>query len=280
MVRALPLSFDRLVATAPLSSRALQFAMRFGHPTHDCFSVALAEDASAPLVTDDQRMLDLAKQAGLGKLAKALAAFERRSKSFGAAVAPTRIRGDHRSHPGKTCPGHGVTMDILHAVKGRRSIRRFKNTPLPPHLLPTLEESLLAAPSAGNLQSRRFYFVFRDETRGRIAKAAYHQDFIREAPLAVVCCANLNIGRHYGERGRSLYCLQDVAASVQNLMLVAYSLGLGTVWVGAFDEKEVAKILSLPESIRPVAIVPVGYPDEDPSTPERIGRDQAVFYLR
>jgi len=80
MVRALPLSFDRLVATAPLSSSALQLALRFNHPTYDCFYIALAEDASAPLITDDQRVIDLAKKAGLGKLVKALGAFERRSK--------------------------------------------------------------------------------------------------------------------------------------------------------------------------------------------------------
>lgn len=80
MVQALPLSFDRLVATAPLSPRALQLSLRFGHPTYDCFYIALVEDASAPLVTDDQRVIELAKKAGLGKLVKALAAFERRSK--------------------------------------------------------------------------------------------------------------------------------------------------------------------------------------------------------
>lgn len=80
MLQALPLSFDRLVPTAPLSSRALQLALRFGHPAYDCFYLALAEDAAAPLVTDDQRVIDLARRARLGKLVKALAAFERRSK--------------------------------------------------------------------------------------------------------------------------------------------------------------------------------------------------------
>jgi nitroreductase len=171
-------------------------------------------------------------------------------------------------------------MDVLEAVKGRRSIRRFKNIPIPASLLSTLEDSLLEAPSAGNLQSRRFYFVFRGDTGRRIARAAYHQDFIQEAPLAVVCCANLKIATHYGERGRSLYCLQDVAVSIENLMLVAYSLGLGTVWVGAFDEKEVSKILNLPDHIRPVAIVPVGYPDENPPSPGRVGREHAISHIR
>lgn len=80
MVHALPLTFDRLVPTAPLSSRALDLAMRFEHPAYDCFYVALAEDASAPLVTDDARVIELARKAGLGKLVKALSAFERRPK--------------------------------------------------------------------------------------------------------------------------------------------------------------------------------------------------------
>jgi nitroreductase len=170
-------------------------------------------------------------------------------------------------------------LEILDAIRGRRSIRRFKGGALPPHVLATLEESLLAAPSAGNLQSRRFHFVSRPEALRRIAAAAYGQDFIAQAPLAVVCSADLSIARRYGERGRTLYCLQDVAASVQNLMLAAYSLGLGTVWVGAFDEREVASILGLPASLRPVAVVPVGYPDEAPPPPERIDRDKAITRL-
>lgn len=171
-------------------------------------------------------------------------------------------------------------MDIQDAVKGRRSIRRFRRKPIPEHLLEAIEESLREAPSAGNLQSRRFYFVFRDETREQLADAAYGQEFIAEAPLAVVCCADLKLAKPYGERGRSLYCLQDVAASIQNLMLVAYSLGLGTVWVGAFNEKEASKILTLPDHLRPVAIIPVGYPAESPSRPAKVPREESIVYLR
>lgn len=171
-------------------------------------------------------------------------------------------------------------MEILDAVRGRRSIRRFRRTPIPAQFLRTLEDSLLEAPSAGNLQSRKFHFVHRDEIRRRLVEAAYGQDFIAEAPLAVVCCADLSIERQYGERGRSLYCLQDVAASVQNLMLVAYSLGLGTVWVGAFDETKVSRILNLPDTLRPVAIVPVGYPDESPGRPWKTPREKTIIHLR
>lgn len=80
MVRALPSSFDRLAPTAPLSERALELAQRFDHPAYDCFYVALAESESAVLVTDDDKLIRLGKQARLGKWMKALATFESRSK--------------------------------------------------------------------------------------------------------------------------------------------------------------------------------------------------------
>lgn len=80
MVRALPLSFDRLAATAPLSERALELARRFDHPAYDCFYLVLAESESAVLVTDDDQLIRLGKQARLGKWMKSLATFEARSK--------------------------------------------------------------------------------------------------------------------------------------------------------------------------------------------------------
>lgn len=171
-------------------------------------------------------------------------------------------------------------MDVLEAIKVRRTVRRFKGAEIPENYLPVLEDALLSAPSAGNLQSRHFYFVFRNDLKEKLADAAYGQDFVRNAPLAVVCCADLRIGRHYGERGISLYVLQDVAASVQNLMLAARSLRLGTAWVGAFDENRVSETLGLPAYRRPVAIVPVGFPDEHPRPPERTRKEDAITYLR
>lgn len=170
-------------------------------------------------------------------------------------------------------------MEVMDAARRRRSVRRFFTRDIPEKFLPLLEESLLCAPSAGNLQSRHFHFVFRDDVKRRLAEAAFGQDFVLEAPLDVVCCADLDIRRHYGDRGVSLYCLQDVAASVQNLMLVATSLGLGTVWVGAFDERKVSAAMNLPVHLRPVAIVPVGFPAESPAAPERIRREQAITYV-
>lgn len=171
-------------------------------------------------------------------------------------------------------------MQVLQAVIKRRSIRKFEKKMIPEDLIPHLEESLIWAPSAGNLQSRRFYFIYRDDLKGKLARAAYDQDCVLLAPLVVVCCADQRIELHYGGRGSSLYSLQDVAASVQNLMLVAYSLGLGSVWVGAFREGDVYTILDLPDHLRPIAMVPVGYPAEEPYPPSRVKKENAITHVR
>ncbi|MGZ7118893.1 MAG: nitroreductase family protein, partial [Methanobacterium sp.] len=91
-----------------------------------------------------------------------------------------------------------------------------------------------------------------------------------KTPVLIVICANkANSGARYGERGRDLYCIQDAACATMNMMLRAYDLGLGSAWVGAFKEEDVAEALQLPQHIRPVALIPIGYPDEDPEAPPR-----------
>jgi nitroreductase len=170
-------------------------------------------------------------------------------------------------------------MTVLQVIKERRSIRRFHGTPIPREVIDQLIEALLWAPSAGNLQSRLFYFIFNKEVKEKLVGPAWGQSFIAEAPLAIVCCADLRIGKYYGSRGKELYALQDVAASIENLMLVAHELGLATVWVGAFDEDGVIGVLKLPSHLRPVAIVPVGPPAEHPTAPKRVDKEKAVVII-
>jgi nitroreductase len=167
-------------------------------------------------------------------------------------------------------------MNILDAVKKRRSIREFLPKEIPKPLLEDLKESLIWAPSAGNLQARKFFFVFDKTIKQRLAVAALNQNFIAKAPLSIVACTDASIRIHYGERGVSLYSAQDVAASLMGMMLVAHEAGLGSVWVGAFDEREVSRILKLPNTLRPVSIVPIGYPDEKPLAPERVSKEYAI----
>ncbi|MCR4286668.1 MAG: nitroreductase family protein, partial [Deltaproteobacteria bacterium] len=81
-------------------------------------------------------------------------------------------------------------------------------------------------------------------------------------------------------KGKELYMIQDAAVAVENMMLQAHELGLGSVWVGAFDEAGVAKTLALPDSLRPLAIVPVGWPGHKPLPPKRLLNDEAVEIIR
>lgn len=167
-------------------------------------------------------------------------------------------------------------MEVLEIIKRRRSIREYQKKKIPEEVIDKLIEALIWAPSAGNLQSRKFYFVFNEKIKKDLAKAALDQEFISEAPLVIVGCTDDKIVWRYGERGKNLYSICDVSCSIQNLMLVATKEGLGTVWVGAFDEKEVAKILDLPQNLRPIVIVPVGYPAEKPLAPARVSKSQAI----
>lgn len=171
-------------------------------------------------------------------------------------------------------------MRVLKAVKERRSIREFLPKKVPSPLVSALTEALIWAPSAGNLQARRFYFVFNRKMRQRLAAAALNQAFIAEAPLAIIACTDSTIGSRYGARGVGLYSVQDVSASLMGMMLVAHEEGLGTVWVGSFDEETVSEILHLPGTLRPVAIVPVGFPRHVPAAPARVSIDEAVVMVR
>jgi nitroreductase len=170
-------------------------------------------------------------------------------------------------------------MNILDIIKNRRSVRDFTDQQIPEGVIDVLIETLRWAPSAGNLQSRKFYFVFNDEIRNKLAQTGLKQDFvsfIARAPLVVVACADLRISSHYGERGKHLYCIQDTAASVQNLLLAAHDFGLGTCWVGAFNDEKVREILNLPDNLMPVALVPVGYPARTSKAPARVSKVEAV----
>lgn len=170
-------------------------------------------------------------------------------------------------------------MDILEAIKGRRSIRAFKSQDVPAEIVEKFIDAARWAPSAGNIQPWEFIIVRKPEIKRRLAKAALGQTFIEDAPVVIVVCANEDrSSQGYGLRGRTLYCIQDTAAAIQNIHLFAYSLGLGTCWVGAFREEEAKVTLKVPHGIRPVAIIPVGYPAVAPSPRSRRPISQIVHF--
>lgn len=169
-------------------------------------------------------------------------------------------------------------MSILKIIKERRSIRDFEKRDIPEDVIDKLMDALIWAPSAGNLQSRKFYFITDSRLKRELASAALNQRFIAEAPLVVVGCTDSRIYSRYGDRGVNLYAIQDVACSIMNMMLLAWENGLGSVWVGAFREGEVAEVLDLPNNLRPVAIVPLGYPSRIPSPPPRVSKKEAIEF--
>jgi nitroreductase len=157
----------------------------------------------------------------------------------------------------------GEIMDVLKAIKGRRSIRAFKSDDVSPEIIEKLIDAATWAPSAGNIQPWEFIIVRESKTRRSLAEAALNQSSIEEASVVIVVCANENRSSEgYGARGRILYCIQDTAAAIENLLLFAYSIGLETCWVGAFEEDEVREILKIPNGVRPVAMIPIGYAAE------------------
>lgn len=162
----------------------------------------------------------------------------------------------------------------------RRSCRDFADRPVSRELLLELLEAARWAPSGGNLQPWRFVVVRDADRRRQLVGACLGQGFVAAAPVVVVLCALPEVSAlHYGARGRDLYCLQDVAAATQNLMLRATELGLGVCWVGAFDEVAVARVLGLDPSWRPLVVVPVGWPRDHRREGSRLPLERLAVWL-
>jgi nitroreductase len=161
-------------------------------------------------------------------------------------------------------------MELSEAIRGRRSIRAFKKRNVPEEIVEKLIYAASWAPSAGGIQPWEFVIVKEPAVKKKLAQAALDQAFVEEAPVVIVVCANeRRSSMGYGFRGKTLYCIQDTAAATQNILLTAYSLGLGTCWVGAFNEGEAREAVNAPDWVRPVAMVPVGYANEIPSQRSR-----------
>jgi len=162
-------------------------------------------------------------------------------------------------------------MNTIECIRSRASVRSFRQEKVPDKLIDEILEAAICAPSAGNAQDWEFVVVTRQETKARLAEAAWGQDFISRAPVVIVVCTNLRrISSSYGERGSNLYSIQDAAAATQNLLLAAWEKELGCCWVGAFNEEKVREALVLPSHARPLAIIPIGYPASKPQkTPRR-----------
>jgi nitroreductase len=171
-------------------------------------------------------------------------------------------------------------MDLVECFEKRRSVRSFSDEPVPDEVI---ENALLVAnlaPSAGNLQARDFIVVRNEDTKRALLEASPGHKFLMDAPVIIVCCANFDRIIQYGPRGKNLFCIQDVSASVENMLLYIAASGYGACWIGTFDEKKVAAALGLPLHVRPLTIMPVGKPKKEGTKPPRVKIDGLVHRER
>ena len=165
-------------------------------------------------------------------------------------------------------------MELLEAIKTRRSIRSFLDRPIEDEKLQALLEAMQASPSWANMQCWRFVVVKDAEAKAKLAELSYVESFmaprgyksnpardgIAEAPVVIVACAD---PEKSGTLWDQHYYMTDMGIAAQNLMLAACDLGLGTVFVGVFDEAKVRELLNIPPNIRVVGVFPVGYPAQE-----------------
>jgi len=175
-------------------------------------------------------------------------------------------------------------MNFIDLAKKRKSVRGFLDKEIPEQLIMEMLQAAIEAPSAGCCEPWHF-FVIRDRAViERIHNESCGQSFLLTAPLLIVVCTDVRRNeQHYGERGRTLYALQDTAAAIQNILLCSTDNGLGSCWCGAFDEDAASSILGL-DRMRPVAIVPIGYYEDDPldenaRKPERWALEESVTFI-
>ena len=173
------------------------------------------------------------------------------------------------------------SMELFEAIKNRRSIRSFHEEDIPSEDLRRILEAATEAPSAGNMQSWEFVIVRNGDRKKVLVEGAFGQDFIAQAPVVIVVCANTaRSASRYRERGRSLYSIQDTAAAAQNILLTSHALGYGSCWIGAFDESKIAQAINAPSEVRPVAIIPIGRPAESPEPRSRLSLERVVHQER
>jgi nitroreductase len=172
-----------------------------------------------------------------------------------------------------------IKMNVFEAIATRRTIRKFTAQDIPMEILGVILDSGRYAPSAGNIQNWKFILVKNQDNRQKVAEACMQQMWIAQAPVIVVVCAETEkIKQFYGIRGERLYTIQNCAAAIENMLLTSHALGLGTAWIGAFDENMLRRAVNIPEDIRPQAIIPIGYPDEIVPAPTHYTLENVCYF--
>lgn len=175
-------------------------------------------------------------------------------------------------------------MDVIEAIKTRRSIRKYKNVPVEEDKLLAVLEAARWAPSWANTQCWEFIVVKNPETKRKLAETLISWNPAREAvqnvSIVIAACARIGVsgfrdGKPVTDKGD--FYMFDLALAIQNLTLAAHSLGLGTVQVGAFDALKAAEILKVPGNVKLVELIPLGYPAEGGRPPKRKELKEFVY---
>ncbi len=171
--------------------------------------------------------------------------------------------------------------DILDLIKSRRTIKNFTSQYVSWEQVARIIDAGRHAPSCGNVQNWKFIVVDDAEKKKLIADACYEQfEIISAHALILICSEPEKAERYYGLRGERLYTVQNCAAAAQNMLLEAHSLGLGSAWIGAFDEEAVKNVLSIPEEARPQCIIAIGYAREVPPKPPKYPLETVMYLNR
>jgi nitroreductase len=168
-------------------------------------------------------------------------------------------------------------MNVFTAIQNRRSIRKYSGRPVEEEKLQKILEAARLSPSASNLQNWKFIVVRDPAIRGRMLEAAYNQPFVGQAPVILVACGtDPKSVMSCGQPKHSI----DLSIATAYMILEAVEQGLGTCWLGRFHEDMVKDILGIPDEVRVVAVVPLGYADESPDPRERKKTEEIVCYDR
>lgn len=168
-------------------------------------------------------------------------------------------------------------MSVLDTIKERGSVRRYLAEPVPRESLLKIIEGARLAQSATNRQPWQFVLANNDKTKKKLAAAARNQGFVAEAAAVMVCLANPEESAKVSSFEGFLI---DLAIAIENMALTAWDLGIGNCWIGAFNEKTVKELLGIPEDLRVVSLLTLGYPDERPRIKNRKPLKEILHYER
>jgi nitroreductase len=163
----------------------------------------------------------------------------------------------------------------MQAIKERKSVRTYREEDIEPVKLSRVLEAARLAPSANNRQEWKFIVVKDLELRRKIAMAASSQTFVGQAPVIIVACATES--ESVMKCGQPRYTV-DVSIAMAFMLLQAREEGLGTCWIGAFDENAVKQVLDIPAEVRVVAMTPLGFPAVSSAQKPRKNLDQIVCF--